>query len=62
MKPFAFERARDVDHALSLAAASPGARFLAGGTNLLDLMKLEIEQPPRLIDEPDLVLAMVPLG
>lgn len=50
MKPFAFDRARDVDHALSLAAASPGARFLAGGTNLLDLMKLEIERPERLID------------
>jgi xanthine dehydrogenase YagS FAD-binding subunit len=57
MKPFAFERARDVDHALSLAAASPGARFLAGGTNLLDLMKLEIEQPPRLIDVGRLPLA-----
>ena len=57
MKPFAYERARDVDHALSLAAASPGARFLAGGTNLLDLMKLEIEQPPRLIDVGRLRLA-----
>ena len=57
MKPFAYERARDVDHALSLAAASPGARFLAGGTNLLDLMKLEIEQPPRLIDVGRLPLA-----
>ena len=57
MKPFAYERARDVDHALSLAAAGPGARFLAGGTNLLDLMKLEIEQPPRLIDVGRLPLA-----
>ncbi|AWM76802.1 FAD binding domain-containing protein [Phenylobacterium parvum] len=57
MKPFAYERARDVDHALSLVAASPGARFLAGGTNLLDLMKLEIEQPPRLIDVGRLRLA-----
>ncbi|MCA6226722.1 FAD binding domain-containing protein, partial [Phenylobacterium sp.] len=59
MKPFAFERARDVDHALSLAASSPGARFLAGGTNLLDLMKLEIEQPPRLIDVGRLPLAEI---
>lgn len=57
MKPFAYERARDVDHALSLAAANPGARFLAGGTNLLDLMKLDIEQPPRLIDVGRLPLA-----
>ena len=57
MKPFAFERARDVDHALSLAAAAPGARFLAGGTNLLDLMKLEIEQPDTLIDVGRLPLA-----
>ena len=59
MKPFAFERARDVDHALSLAASSPGARFLAGGTNLLDLMKLEIEQPPHLIDVGRLPLAEI---
>lgn len=59
MKPFAYERARDVDHALSLAAAAPGARFLAGGTNLLDLMKLEIEQPPRLIDVGRLPLAEI---
>jgi len=50
MKPFAFERARNVDHALSLAVAAPGARFLAGGTNLLDLMKLEIETPDHLVD------------
>ena len=57
MKPFAFERARNVDHALSLAAAAPGARFLAGGTNLLDLMKLEIEQPETLIDVGRLPLA-----
>lgn len=59
MKPFAYERARDVDHALSLAAASPGARFLAGGTNLLDLMKLEIEQPSQVIDVGRLPLAEI---
>lgn len=57
MKPFDYERARDVDHALSLAAGRPGARFLAGGTNLLDLMKLDIEQPAQIIDVGRLPLA-----
>jgi xanthine dehydrogenase YagS FAD-binding subunit len=36
------------------AARVPGARFIAGGTNLLDLMKLEIETPAHLIDVNDL--------
>ena len=45
MRPFTYERASDPAAAAKAAAASPGARFLAGGTNLLDLMKLEIERP-----------------
>ena len=50
MKPFTFERAATPAAAASAAARNPGARFIAGGTNLLDLMKLEIETPPHLID------------
>ncbi|QIF05907.1 xanthine dehydrogenase family protein subunit M [Roseimicrobium sp. ORNL1] len=50
MKPFTFERARTPAEAAAAAARNPGARFVAGGTNLLDLMKLEIETPTHLID------------
>lgn len=50
MKPFTFERARTPAEAAQAAARKPGARFVAGGTNLLDLMKLEIETPSHLID------------
>ena len=48
MRPFTFERARTPAEAA--AARHAGARFVAGGTNLLDLMKLEIETPAHLID------------
>jgi xanthine dehydrogenase YagS FAD-binding subunit len=49
MKPFSYERA--TDPAAAIAAASRiGAKFISGGTNLLDLMKLEIEQPNHLVD------------
>ena len=50
MKPFTFERARTPAEAAAAAARRPGAKFVAGGTNLLDLMKLEIETPTHLID------------
>jgi xanthine dehydrogenase YagS FAD-binding subunit len=50
MRAFHYQRVRDVREAVSAVTASPGARFIAGGTNLLDLMKLEIETPPRLVD------------
>ncbi len=49
MKPFAFERPASVMDA-AIAAAVPGASIIAGGTNLLDLMKLQVETPSRLID------------
>src|SRR5205085_7648739 len=49
MRPFSYERAQSAQQAAQAAAEAPGARFLAGGTNLLDLMKLEIERPSRLI-------------
>jgi xanthine dehydrogenase YagS FAD-binding subunit len=50
MKSFTYERARSPAEAAAAAARMPGAKFIAGGTNLLDLMKLEIETPGHLID------------
>jgi xanthine dehydrogenase YagS FAD-binding subunit len=49
MRAFTYERATDARAALA-AVAKPGAKFISGGTNLLDLMKLEIEQPTHLVD------------
>ena len=49
MKPFTYERPATPEAAAS-ALLTPGAKFIAGGTNLLDLMKLEIETPRHLID------------
>ncbi|GGE02301.1 xanthine dehydrogenase [Aureimonas endophytica] len=50
MRSFTFERATSPQAAAQAAAANPDAKFIAGGTNLLDLMKLEIETPRHLID------------
>jgi xanthine dehydrogenase YagS FAD-binding subunit len=50
MKAFTYEKARSPAEAATAAARHPGAKFIAGGTNLLDLMKLEIETPGHLID------------
>ena len=50
MRAFTYERARTPAEAAAAAARTHGARFIAGGTNLLDLMKLEIEIPGHLID------------
>lgn len=50
MRPFTYERAQSPAEAAAAAARNPGAKFVAGGTNLLDLMKLEIETPTHLID------------
>ena len=49
MKAFSYDRAGSVNEALQLAAR-PDAKFIAGGTNLLDLMKLGIEAPAHLVD------------
>lgn len=56
MKPFTYERARSPQEAAQAAARKPGAKFIAGGTNLLDLMKLEVETPAHLIDVNGLAL------
>lgn len=49
MKPFSYERPATTAEAIE-AAARPGARVIAGGTNLLDLMKLGIEGPAHVVD------------
>lgn len=50
MKPFSYERARTPAEAAAAVVRQPDAKFIAGGTNLLDLMKLQIETPAHLID------------
>lgn len=56
MKPFTYERAQSPADAVAAAVRIQGARFIAGGTNLLDLMKLQIEAPTHLIDVNGLAL------
>lgn len=56
MKPFTYERAETPAQAAAAAARINGAKFIAGGTNLLDLMKLQIETPTHLIDVNDVGL------
>lgn len=56
MRPFTYERASSPAEAASAAIRTPGAKFIAGGTNLLDLMKLQIVTPTHLIDVNDLAL------
>lgn len=56
MKSFTYERAGTAAEAAASAMRTPGSRFIAGGTNLLDLMKLEIETPSHLIDVNGLAL------
>ncbi|QRI63120.1 xanthine dehydrogenase family protein subunit M [Shinella sp. PSBB067] len=50
MKPFAYTRAETVADAVAALAASPGAQFLAGGTNLVDLMKYDVTHPDAIVD------------
>src|SRR5947207_4722178 len=56
MKSFTYERAHSPAEAAAAAMRTEGAKFIAGGTNLLDLMKLEIESPAHLIDVNHLAL------
>jgi xanthine dehydrogenase YagS FAD-binding subunit len=56
MKPFTYERPQTPAEAAAVAARVRGAKFIAGGTNLLDLMKLQIEAPTHLIDVNGLAL------
>ncbi|WP_026620578.1 xanthine dehydrogenase YagS FAD-binding subunit (plasmid) [Ensifer sp. WSM1721] len=50
MQPFTYVRANSVNEAAAAVAAEPEAKFISGGTNLLDLMKLEVERPTHLVD------------
>jgi xanthine dehydrogenase YagS FAD-binding subunit len=59
VKTFTYERAASVAAAARAVAGKPGAKFIAGGTNLLDLMKLEVETPTHLVDVNRLPLAAI---
>ena len=50
MQPFNYQRVTDAQGAVRAIGAAPGAKFLAGGTNLVDLMKQHVEQPAHLVD------------
>ena len=59
MRSFTYERARSPAEAAAAATRIRGAKFIAGGTNLLDLMKLEIETPTHLVDVNGLALDQI---
>jgi xanthine dehydrogenase YagS FAD-binding subunit len=59
MKTFSYERADSVEQAVGAILGHPEARFLAGGTNLLDLMRHEIEAPTHLVDVNALALDLI---
>jgi xanthine dehydrogenase YagS FAD-binding subunit len=59
MKPFSYEQPKDVAGALAAVSGQPNAKFIAGGTNLIDLMKVRIETPAHLVDVNQLPLATV---
>ncbi len=59
MYPFAYARASRPEDAIAAVAAEPGAAFFAGGTTLLDLMKLDVVTPTRLVDVNALPLAAI---
>jgi xanthine dehydrogenase YagS FAD-binding subunit len=50
MNPFSYKRAAAPDEAIHVVAATRGAKFLGGGTNLIDLMKYNVEHPTTLVD------------
>lgn len=59
MRSFTYERAASPQAAAKAVSARQGAKFIAGGTNLLDLMKLEIETPTHLVDIQDAGLTTI---
>ena len=59
MKPFTYERASDAQAAARAVTSQQNAKFIAGGTNLLDLMKLQIETPAHLVDVSRLPLTKI---
>jgi len=61
MREFGYQRVFDVPGAVAVLGADPDARFLGGGTNLVDLMKTGVERPARLIDVRELPLDRIEL-
>ena len=59
MKPFAFTRASNNQAAIQAVVRDQAARFIAGGTNLVDLMKEDVEQPNHLVDINRLALTRI---
>src|ERR687894_204027 len=59
MRPFKYVRATEPNGAVRAVAANPRAKFLAGGTNILDLMKEDVERPNELVDLTRLKLAEI---
>ncbi|MGW6577838.1 FAD binding domain-containing protein [Streptomyces globisporus] len=59
MREFGYQRADDVTGAVTLLAADPDARYLGGGTNLVDLMKAGVERPGLLVDVRELPLGRI---
>ncbi|HKS28134.1 MAG TPA: xanthine dehydrogenase family protein subunit M [Pyrinomonadaceae bacterium] len=59
MRPFKYTRASEAGEAARVVAANPNAKFLAGGTNILDLMKEDVERPNELVDLTRLKLAEI---
>ncbi|MBO8193406.1 xanthine dehydrogenase family protein subunit M [Streptomyces oryzae] len=59
MREFSYERATDVSSAVALLETDPDARWLGGGTNLVDLMKTGVERPGRLVDVRELPLGRI---
>ena len=57
MNPFTYSRAADADQAVTAISSKPQGKFLGGGTNLIDLMKMGVETPNELID-----INRLPLG
>jgi xanthine dehydrogenase YagS FAD-binding subunit len=59
MRPFEYVRAADAASGVAAVAGVPGAKFLAGGSNLVDLMKEDVERPTRLVDIRQLPLRQI---
>jgi xanthine dehydrogenase YagS FAD-binding subunit len=59
MRAFGYERAGDAQDAVALVTKTPDAKYLAGGTNLVDLMRLGVETPGTLVDVTRLPLGLV---
>jgi xanthine dehydrogenase YagS FAD-binding subunit len=59
MSPFSYSRAADANQAVTTISGKPNGKFLGGGTNLIDLMKMGVETPSELVDINRLPLAQI---